>query len=175
MNEEWIEVKGWNGKYQISNHGRLKSINGKFKKTFPEFITNGTIGYGGYRIVTLRRPGKIYQVRNHTLVADHFLDKPNIDSRITVNHKDGNKLNNHVSNLEWLSSGDNTRHAIRTGLINIKGERHPQAKLTSEKVIEMRRLKKESGLTHQKIADMFGVTRRQAGDVINGVNWGWLK
>lgn len=176
MNEEWIDIKGWNGKYQISNHGRLKSINGKFKKMFPGgFITVGTIGDTGYYSLTLRRPGKVWRIRNHTLVAEHFLHKPKIDGRITVNHKDGNKLNNHVSNLEWLSAGDNVKHAVRTGLLNIKGERHPNAKLTSDKVIEIRRLRKELNYTHQRLADMFGINRRQAGDVINGVNWGWLK
>lgn len=49
------------------------------------------------------------------------------------------------------------------------------AKLTNEQVIEMRRLRNEYGLTHQRIANMFGVCRRQASDVIRGVNWGWLK
>lgn len=176
MIEIWKDVTGWEGKYQISNQGRFKSIGGKYTKKFPDgYITLGTIGYGGYRSVTLRKPGLCFQVRTHTLVAEHFHQKPESTERLTVNHLDGNKLNNNDWNLEWCTAGENVKHAVRIGLFDKKGEKHKNAKLTNEKVIEMRRLRSKEGWAHQKIADTFGVCRRQASDVINGVNWGWLK
>lgn len=176
QDEIWKDVKGWNGKYLISNHGRFKSIGGKYKKSLPDgYISTGAKGYAGYKSVTMRDHGRLFQVRIHTLVGEHFIEKPESDVRLCINHKDGNKTNNHFENLEWVTGADNVRHAVRTGLFNIKGEKHPHAKLTCEKVIEMRRLRNDEKWTHQKIADTFGVNRRQAGDVINGVNWGWLK
>lgn len=174
MDEEiWRDVIGFEGKYLISNHGRLKSIGGKYKKSKPEgYITLGTIDSLNYRVLTLRDHGRLKRERAHRLVAQAFLEKGN--GKNNVNHIDGDRLNNHYTNLEWCTHEENIHHAIRTGLFNTKGERHFNSKLTEEKVLEMRRLYFNEGLTQQAIAEMFGVCRRQAGDVINGVNWGWL-
>lgn len=175
MNEIWKEVPNFEGKYYISNTGKLKSIGGKFTKKCPfGYITEGCVEMIGYRVVALRKPGILVRARIHTLVANAFVKKPESKVRLTVNHIDGNKINNNADNLEWITSGDNVRHAVKIGLHNIKGEKHPHVKLTEEKVIEMRRLRFEEKLTHEEIAKRFGVCRRQAGDVINGVNWGWL-
>lgn len=175
MDEVWKEIKGFEGKYYISNTGYLKSINGKYKLKFPDgYITNGCTDSTGYKCVTLRKPGILYKVRVHSLVGEYFVHKKESTKRLVINHKDGNKLNNHEGNLEWVTDYENVRHAVDTGLMNFKGENHHYAKLTKEKVIEMRRLRNEDKLTHEEIAKRFGVCRRQAGDVINGVNWGWL-
>lgn len=174
--ETWKPVKGHEKRFLISNHGRVKSIGGRYKVSMKNegYIFVGTIDGLGYRIATLRDKDNPRKVRIHTLVAEHFCQRPKQIKNLQVNHKDGDKLNNYYLNLEWVTPLQNIRHAVSIGLMNFKGEKHHNAKLTNEKVIEMRRLRKE-GLTHQKIANMFGVNRRQAGDVINGVNWGWLK
>jgi hypothetical protein len=173
--EIWKDVRGWEGKYMISNYGRLKCFFGRYRKSKPEgYITEGCIQPIGYRIVTLRFPGFKYQVRVHTLVAGHFVEKPSLKLNC-VNHKDGNKLNNYYKNLEWTTRGDNVRHAALTGLMDFKGVKHKMAKLTNEKVIEMRRLRKQKNMTFDEIGKKFGVCRRQASDVIKGVNWGWLQ
>jgi hypothetical protein len=174
MKEQWVSIKGWGGKYLISNFGRMKSIGGKFKTRCPDgYITIGSIDTLGYRVITMRSPGRVEQKRVHSLVASAFLTKPDTENTYWVNHKDGNKLNNNLDNLEWVTPKGNADHAVITGLHDLKGEKHPMSKLTKENVLEMRRLRKE-GFTHEKIASMFGVCRRQAGDVINGVNWGWI-
>lgn len=172
--EIWKDIKGFEGKYMISNHGRLKSFSVKVLKRFPDgFITHGSIdtsGYRGHNLGTSKSDRKYTRI--HTLVASYFIEK-HLESEC-VNHIDGNKLNNHHSNLEWTTLGDNIRHAVKIGLHDLKGENHPHSKLTKSDVYEMKELRKQ-GWMHQKIADKFGVCRRQAGDVINGVNWGWIK
>lgn len=174
MEEEiWRDVKGFEGKYFISNHGRLKSINGKYSKSKPDgYVTLGTIDCLNYRVMTLRDHGRVKRERTHRLVAEAFHER--IPGKNHVNHIDGDRLNNYYKNLEWCTHQENLSHAIKIGLFNTKGEKHFNSKLTKEKVLEMRRLRFEEKLTHQEIAEKFGVCRRQAGDVINGVNWGWL-
>lgn len=173
VNERWAEIKGWEGKYYISDHGRFRSVGGRYKVSLPDgYFTFGAMDQEGYLRVTLRRPKVIFKSRVHSLVAEAFCHKP--EGCDVVNHLNGIKIDNRSINLEWTTHGGNIKHAVMTGLFDTKGEKHFNSKLTELQVIEMRMLRK-TGLSHQKIADMFGVCRRQAGDVINGVNWGWLK
>lgn len=111
MEEVWKDIKGFEGEYQISNYGRFKSflgeINGKIRKT--------TDKNGWYLTVNLRhknnpKKGKV-TVRIHRLVAMYFIPNPN--NLTEVNHKDLNKQNNHVDNLEWVSRYQNHIHAVR--------------------------------------------------------------
>lgn len=175
MEEIWKPINEWSGKYWISNLGRFKSIGGKYTIKHPNgYITKGCLEKStGYRSITLRRPGYFEKNRIHVLVAEHFLIKPEIKNAC-VNHIDGIKENNNVINLEWITLGENVKHAVKTGLMDLKGEKHPHVKLTEEYVIDMRRMRR-AGITHEVIGRIFGVDRRQAGDVINGVNWGWLR
>lgn len=170
--EVWMPVKGFEPRFKISNHGRLLSIGGKFGG---EFILPLAIDQTGYRCATMRMKPLKRRVRVHTLVAEHFIGPKPDGQRMTVNHKDGNKLNNHVSNLEWIESVDNVRHAVLIGLMDFKGEKHPQAKLTEKDVLSMRKMYAGGGMTQKEIGAIFGVCRRQVGDVINGKNWGWLR
>lgn len=172
--EKWVEIDGWNGKYLISNFGRMKSIGGKFSTKHPDgYITDGSVDVVGYRVVTMRKPGKRAQKRIHSLVANAFLVRP-LGSEC-INHIDGNKMNNHVDNLEWTTLRENCMHAIRIGMIHhLKGERHPMSKLCESQVLKMRELR-ASGMTYSELGKAFGVSRRQASDVVRGVNWGWLK
>lgn len=105
--EKFKELK-FDCKYKISNLGRI--INSKTNK---ELKCN--INKNGYRYVQLSTNGKRRTYRIHRLVADTFLENPyNLPY---VNHKDGNKLNNNVDNLEWISARDNNIHARENGLI----------------------------------------------------------
>lgn len=130
-NEIWKDVLGYEGLYQVSNTGKVKSLpkswvsgNGVLKSHSGK-ILNTSISRGYYR-VPLNKDGvkKLFTV--HRLVAMAFtLNAENLE---TVNHKDGNKLNNNVDNLEWMSSGDNTRHAHLNGLTK-QGGKHQWAKI----------------------------------------------
>jgi hypothetical protein len=178
MDERWIPVHGFEGRFKISNFGRILSIGGKYGGIV---LMNPNIDSLGYYVSTLRSfdwetmEVKQRAVRIHTLVAEHFLIKPQI-KKPEVNHIDGNKLNNKVSNLEWTTHKENIRHAIRIGLMDNKGEKHPFHKLTKEQVVFCRnnykRYSKEWG--SQSLADMFGISRRNMSDIINGVTWSWL-
>ncbi len=84
------------------------------------------------------------------------------------------QLFNYYKDLEWGDHANNSRHAVETGLFNIKGERHPHSKLTEADVKKIRKHRVE-GLTYSEIGRLFGISRRQAADVAKGVNWGWLK
>jgi hypothetical protein len=145
--EEWKDIEGYEGLYQVSNHGRVKSF--KYGK---EKILKGSITTKGYLQVYLHKDNKIKRFNGHRLIAIHFI--PNPDNKPQVNHIDGNKLNNNISNLEWNTQSENLNHAFDTGLkISVKGEHHVLSKLTEEEVLEIRR----SDLKRVELAKIYNV------------------
>jgi len=106
--EQFKDVKGYEGLYEVSNHGRVFSHYGKGK------ILSSCKTSSGYKLVNLVKDGIKKDVNVHRLVANAFIDNP-LGKRC-VNHIDGNKTNNSVDNLEWVTERENTQHAIRTGL-----------------------------------------------------------
>ena len=125
--EIWKDIQGYEGMYQVSSHGRVKSLN--YNKTGLEGILNPNNNGKGYLQVYLTKNKKSKKVLIHRLVAQAFLYKPT--DKNYVNHKDGNKSNNNVNNLEWCTRSENQQHAFDTGLINKtklsnahKGENH---------------------------------------------------
>ena len=122
MKEIWkeIEISG----YFISNFGRLKGRSGKIIKAY--------LNSEGYYTICLKpngRSDKSKCVRIHRLVAQAFI--PNVDNKPFINHIDGNKQNNIVTNLEWCTNHENMIHASKTGLLKpLQGINNPQAKLT---------------------------------------------
>lgn len=118
MEEIWKDIKGYEGLYQVSNLGRVKSFshivrcrNGK--RIQPGKTLTGAFD-GNYLHVTLFKNGKRKICFIHRLVASTFIDNPY--DLPQVNHKDGNKMNNNVKNLEWCSARDNLIHAFKLGL-----------------------------------------------------------
>lgn len=164
--EIWKEIKDFEGRFWISNCGRLKSHDLR-KNTIK--IVAGYIDSCGYYQATLRNKPLKRKVRVHTLVAENFLESSCLDEKLVVNHIDGNKLNNNVSNLERVTLKENCAHAVATGLHDLKGSKHPNSKLTEKDVREIRTL--YPVFTQKEIAEKFGICRRQVGDIINRVNW----
>ena len=110
--EQWKPIQEFNGEYEVSNLGRVRSMKryyGLVGRIMPQ-----TIQRKGYYAVTFWMNNKAYCRKVHRLVIEAFT--PNPDNLPCINHIDGNKLNNHVSNLEWCTYQANMQHAVRTGL-----------------------------------------------------------
>lgn len=110
--EMWKDIVVYEGRYQISNMGRVKSLN--YRNTNKECIMHPTIDDGGYLAVIFYIHSKPKRYRVHRLVATAFLD--NSDILPQINHIDADKTNNKTTNLEWCTSQQNIRHALDNGL-----------------------------------------------------------
>ena len=111
--EIWKDIKGYEGKYEISNFGRVKS---HVKIGTPTYYKTPILSTPGYYTVCLSKDGKVsYSVGIHRLVAEAFVENTD-KTKTEVNHKDGDKLNNYYENLEWVTRKENNEHAIKSGL-----------------------------------------------------------
>ena len=111
--EKFVEISGYNGIYEISSFGNVISNNfGKRKILKQSTMTSG------YKMVVLKKDGKQKSFSIHRLMAIAFL--PNDNNLPQVNHKDGNKLNNDLSNLEWCTQSQNIQHMYDSGLKTYK-------------------------------------------------------
>lgn len=166
--ERFLPIKDFEGRFWVSDFGRIVSFD--HRKNTIKFLSTHLDSLGYYATQLRMKPFN-RKCRVHQLVGEHFCEM--IGTGLTWNHKDGIKTNNYYKNLEYVSYAENIAHAVKIGLHNLKGENHPFSKLTKENVLEMRRLRK-NGLLYKDIGDKFGICRRQASDVVRGVNWGWL-
>lgn len=123
MEEVWRDIKGYEGYYQISNFGKVKSLkrivkykDGRTFKYKTKYLkpTKDTRGYLG---VGLNKNGNVKHFRVHRLVAETFLGKPKV-RLMSVNHIDGIKTNNILDNLEWVTYSENTRKGYEIGLFD---------------------------------------------------------
>lgn len=167
MKEIWADIEGYEGLYEISNHGRVQSLeriivnsNG-VSKIVKAKILKPIINQLGYARVSLCKKGiKMKSARVHRLVALSFI--PNPQNKKTVNHIDGNKLNNHIKNLEWATCSENCKHAYSIGLSkkpnpnkygNSQGEKRSGSKLTDSDVRYIRKNARLNG-GDLKISDL---------------------
>ena len=123
----WKSIQGYEGYYEVSDNGDVRSVD-RYVKNHGDFVRklNGkmmkqTIANNGYYVVNLRKNRTSNVVCVHRLVAEAFIENP--EHKDTVNHIDGNKLNNNVENLEWATYSENNVHAITTKLRSPRGNR----------------------------------------------------
>ena len=164
MSEIWKDIEAYEGLYQVSNLGRVRSLDRKMVRSNGRPCTRkGQIlrtnkVWSGYLLVRLCNGGVEQDYTVHRLVAKAFI--PNRENKPQVNHIDGNKQNNQVNNLEWCTNGENVKHALRTGLIREqKGDNASHRTLTSDEVRYIRenhiKYDKEYGAT--ALGKRFGV------------------
>ena len=160
MKEIWKPIKGYEN-YLISNLGRVKTKQGRYKK-----INYGTCKYG---YLDLWKDNKPKKCRVHRLVAEAFIQNP--DNKEQVNHIDGNKSNNRVDNLEWVTPKENIKHAIDNDLSSIKfGSKNLSAKLTEDDVRYIRTVAKKTK-TVKELAEQFNVSTTNIYNIINNKKW----
>jgi NUMOD4 motif/HNH endonuclease len=169
--ETWKDIEGYEGLYQVSDLGRVKSLarvtrHGRKKQ---EIILRNILERNGYLTVELFKNsvGKKFGV--HRLVAMVFISNP--QSKREVNHLNGIKNNNFANNLEWSTSSENKLHAIATGLrISIKGSDIWNCKLTESDVLEIRK-RLANGERTVDIANIYGVTTKVIGGIKRRQTW----
>jgi len=171
MQEKWADVAGFEGVYQISDLGNIRSLPriidyGTHKQTHKGRILKPQPNSKGYLRIVLTWDGKREVKFIHRLVAEAFV--PNPENKPQVNHKDGNKLNNHAANLEWVNNSENQKHGRRSGLITtLHGEQKPGHKLTESDV----RFILISDLSSKLLAKRFGVSTQTIYDIRKRKKW----
>lgn len=171
-NEIWKDIVGYEGMYQVSNFGRVKTLLGADKKFNKKEAIIKLGNRNGYTNSHFYKDGKRVCLVTHRLVAMYFL--PNPENKREVNHKNGVRNDNRVENLEWVTPKENIQHAIRTGLINHKGVKNSMAKLNNEKVVEIKKRLRD-GIPHKLICTEFGVARNTISCINIGYTWSHIK
>lgn len=158
MNDKFeIPISGFEG-YTINGCGEVFSYKRKAKVKLKQHIKNN------YLQVCIRKNNKAYHLIVSRLVALHFVFNSN--TRETVNHKDFNKLNNHYSNLEWLTASENVKHYRDN-----RGIYSDRYKLSWELVEEIKTEKKLNKTTNKNLSLKYGVGMTIISNIINGKKW----
>lgn len=172
---EWKPIMGYETRYVINRNGKIKSISREVnrrddsKHIIPEMIKKQRVTKFGYATCLLSINKKYKHHFVHVLVALHFIG-PKPSDRHQVNHKDCNKLNNKVDNLEWVTRSENLKHAYRNGLMCQKGEHHATVKLDNKKVLHIY----NSKLGAKHISKMYNVCEATIYNIRSGVSWGHI-
>jgi len=163
MEEIWKEIKGYEGYYKVSNFGNVKSLRRKIMTSKGHYHTvNSRVmvlkkDTNGYSSVILSKNQITNQFRVHRLVADAFI--PNVENLKCVNHIDGNKKNNKVENLEWVTHSENSRHSVKIGLTQKKdnsGVNNPRSRVNDSIVILIRN-DFNNGLSHGELMKKYNL------------------
>ena len=154
MKKKYIYLDGIKSRYMIYSDGRIYN-------TEKDIFMKGGMDKDGYHIVSLSLNGKRFTRKFHRLVADAFIPNPN--DLPLVNHKDGDKMNNHHSNLEWVTDAENVHHACEHKL-----RKSTIDKKTAKKICKML----ESGKYRiYEISEKLGVSKSSISKIKNGTNW----
>jgi hypothetical protein len=177
MKEIWkpVPVQKYSDRYSVSNHGRVR----REEYTVTVTKSNGTtydLTYGqkqmvrhncnGYEVVNLARDGGHSTIYVHRLVLKAFGGSP-LTPDHEVNHIDGDKTNNHISNLEWMTKSENVKHAWKTGL-NKRWEGKGTEKVSDADVRQIRRLYHSADdITYREIAEQYDLNKFYVNQIVN--------
>lgn len=168
--EEWRAVSDPCPGYEVSDLGRVRSVDRKVKgKDGKNYALTGgilhpRIGTTGYKQVTLRAGKNARFVKSvHRLVAAAFCSRPT--GKNCVNHIDNDPLNNEAENLEWCTQAENLAHAVRQGRMRNNhrlGKRSPSAALSDHEVVALRKAYAQGGISLRAVGVEFGISKRAA-------------
>ena len=173
-NEEWEEIVTRKPTrrvyYEVSNFGRLRSVN---KKTGKEKLLSGASIGKGYKRLSIRlEDGSSQSFYVHRLVAEYFLEKPDSSDKTWIIHRDKNKKNNHYENLKWVTKEELTQWHIESGVYDMSQKRRsPKAKMTEDKVKLLLKRVAEGKTKHSIIAKSFGISMVQFRKILKGESW----
>ena len=185
--ELWLPVKNYENIYHISNFGRLKILDRVCWKSVKdktstrikcEKISASFWKTGWYpNHILVDEQGNKRTECIHRLVASHFI--PNPDNKPQINHKDGNKANNHVDNLEWVTCSENSQHAHDTGLSKPpRGTKHYMAKIDENRAREVKEILKtrvNNKPSLGQIAKDLGISRSCVREIHENKSWKYVK
>ena len=171
--ETFVPMKGYEGLYEVSNYGRVLSINKPITKGTgvrkPKFLKQSK-GSKGYIMVKLYKDGQKLGMSIHRIVAINFI--PNPSGLNVINHIDCNKTNNRVENLEWCTQRHNMTHAIENGLIAYaRGEKSRKSRLTESDVLEIRQLYANAKISQMALANLFLVGQSSIWSILTRKTW----
>lgn len=175
MTEIWKDIAGYEGLYEISSLGRVKSLpkmSGSCMRKEKILGSKNRLTKDGYARVNLYKDGKGKDFRVCRLVATHFISNP--ENKQTVNHINGIKTDDRAENLEWATLKENMQHAYDTQLKRgMKGETNAQSKLTTRQVETIRKRYKRYSKTDGtvSIAKDYGVTPRVINQIVNNKSY----
>jgi len=153
--------------YEINEEGTVRRIPSEYRRTFkilkPQQLKTG------YLRVNLYCNGKYFHKSVHRLVLETF--RPT-KKKFQVNHKDGNKLNNNLTNLEWVTSSQNLKHAFALGLkVMTKAEDCSWSKLTNQDILDIRKRWKENVNNMAELAQLFKLNKTTIWEIIHRKIW----
>jgi len=132
--ENWKDIKSYEGIYQASDLGNLRSLN--YKRTGKIQVLKPALDNKGYLRTAFMKDGILKTVKVHRVIAQTFLNT--IDDKNQVNHINGIKTDNNLINLEWCNNTENQNHAIKKGLVKQKsGDLHHKTKHTDELILKI--------------------------------------
>jgi len=164
--EMWKDVISYEGLYEVSSFGRVKSIRRRSLKDgrqVHERILKPGAGNRNYKVVCLSKNGISRTITIHRLVATSFIPDKEIETQ--VNHKDGNKFNNYLENLEWCTRKENMIHAKKVLKRNINAYA-----LSHKEVFAVRNVDYK-GITLTRVAKIYNVARSTISNIVNRVTY----
>lgn len=161
--EKWKWIDGYKGRYKISNEGRVKS----FVISDKGVVFKDRLNKSGYKHVALRKNGKSKEFLVARLVVYHFVEK-NDNPEITVNHKNGNKIDDRAENLEWMNRSEQMYHAYDNKL-KLPRKYKPVLDCKQAHIIKKTYSKGTHGHSALALAQRYGVSDRIINKIINEI------
>ena len=169
--ENCVDIKGFEGRYQVSDLGRIKSLEKRRGMGIQkDKILTLCPDKDKYLLTALYKNKKEFKFKVHRLVAQHFI--PNPENKPEVNHKWGDKNDCRAVALEWVTIKENHAHAAKTGLLP-KGENHVNSKLTQIQVDDIRIKWKSGQRTQRELAKEYNICFQNVSLIVNNKAWAY--